>query len=246
MDIQITPVKSEGVERHLQVAVPAATVHDAEEKAARRYASQVRLPGFRPGKAPAAMVRKRFADAIRQEALEKLVQDAYKEVLEREKLDLASQPHIHDLKFVDGEPLTFVLHVEVRPQLELERVNGFQVARPSGEVTDEMVEEQLDALRDQKAQWSPTDDRPISGDMVTVVLATTDEGGEFPEGQEYRIVLGAGQAIEGVEEAIMETAPGTTNERPVKWPEDFPDESQRGKTKRVRVELKDVKRKALP
>ena len=246
MDIQITPVKSEGVERHLQVAVPAATVHDAEEKAARRYASQVRLPGFRPGKAPAAMVRKRFADAIRQEALEKLVQDAYKEVLEREKLDLASQPHIHDLKFVDGEPLTFTLHVEVRPQLELARVNGFQVARPSGEVTDDMVEEQVDQLRDQKAQWSPTDDRPMSGDMVTVVLATAEEGAEFPEGQEYRIVLGAGQAIEGVEEAIMETAPGTTNERPVKWPEDFPDESQRGKTKRVRVELKDVKRKALP
>ena len=167
-------------------------------------------------------------------------------VAQAEKVDPITQPHIHDLKFVDGEPLTFTLHVEVRPQLELGRVNGFEVARPSGEVTDEMVEEQLDQLREQKAQWSPTDDRPMSGDMVTVVLATAEEGADFPEGQEYRIVLGAGQAIEGVEEAIMETAPGTTNERAVKWPEDFPDESQRGKTKRVRVELKDVKRKALP
>ena len=247
MDIQITPMKSEGVERHLQVSVPAATVQAAEERAARRYASQVRLPGFRPGKAPATMVRKRFGSAIRQEALETLVQDAYKEVLEREKLELAGQPHIHDLKFDEGEPLTFTLHVEVRPKLELERVGGFQLTRPSQEVNDELVDEQLEQLREQRAQWAPTDDRPMPGDTVTVMLSTGDEGSdELSEGQEYRLVLGSGQAIAGVEELIMETAPGATTERPVRWPDDFPDEAQRGTTKRVRVELKDVKRKTLP
>ena len=247
MDIQITPMKSEGVERHLQVSVPAATVQAAEERAARRYASQVRLPGFRPGKAPATMVRKRFGGAIRQEALETLVQDAYKEVLEREKLELAGQPHIHDLKFDEGEPLTFTLHVEVRPKLELERVGGFQLTRPSQEVNDELVDEQLEQLREQRAQWAPTDDRPMPGDTVTVMLSTGDEGSdELSEGQEYRLVLGSGQAIAGVEELIMETAPGATTERPVRWPDDFPDEAQRGTTKRVRVELKDVKRKTLP
>jgi len=247
MDIQITPMKSEGVERHLQVSVPAATVQAAEERAARRYASQVRLPGFRPGKAPATMVRKRFAGAIRQEALETLVQDAYKEVLEREKLELAGQPHIHDLKFDEGEPLTFTLHVEVRPKLELERVGGFQLTRPSQEVNDELVDEQLEQLREQRAQWAPTDDRPMPGDTVTVMLSTGEEGSEeLSEGQEYRLVLGSGQAIAGVEELIMETAPGSATERPVRWPDDFPDEAQRGATKRVRVELKDVKRKTLP
>ncbi|HEY0972042.1 MAG TPA: trigger factor [Gemmatimonadales bacterium] len=246
MDIQITPMKSEGVERHLQVSVPVEAVKAAEERATRRYASQARLPGFRPGKAPAAMVRKRFADAIRQEALEKLVQDAYQEVLEREKLDLAAQPHIHDLKFDEGEPLTFTLHVEVRPKLELERVSGFQVARPSETVTDEMVDEQLDALREQRAAWAPTEDRPMAGDQVTVVLATADEGSELPEGKEYRLLLGQGQAIEGIEEVIMEAQPGEVLERTVRWPEDFPDEAQRGRAKHVRVELKDVKRKALP
>ena len=247
MDIQITPMKSEGVERHLQVSVPAATVQAAEERAARRYASQVRLPGFRPGKAPATMVRKRFGSAIRQEALETLVQDAYKEVLEREKLELAGQPHIHDLQFDEGQPLTFTLHVEVRPKLELERVGGFQLTRPAQEVNDELVDEQLEQLREQRAQWAPTDDRPMPGDTVTVMLSTGDEGSdELSEGQEYRLVLGSGQAIAGVEELIMETAPGATTERPVRWPDDFPDEAQRGTTKRVRVELKDVKRKTLP
>ena len=246
MDIQITPMKSEGVERHLQIAVPVDAVREAEDRAARRYATQVRLPGFRPGKAPAAMVRKRFGDAIRQAALETLVQDAYQAVLDQEKFDLAGQPHIHDLKFEDGEPLTFTLHVEVRPTVELERVNGFTVTRPPTEVTDDMVSEQLDAVREQRAAWTPTDDRPMSGDMVTVMLATAEADEEMPEGKEYRLVLGTGQAIEPVEEVIMETKPGEVGERPVKWPDDFPDEAQRGTTKRVRADVREVKRKELP
>src|SRR5689334_7956464 len=115
MNIEITPKKTDGVERLIQISVPVETVRDAEDKAARRYASQVRLPGFRPGKAPAAMVRKRYAQAIRQEAIESLVQAAFKEVVEREKLQLATQPHVHDVQFDEGKPLTFELHVEVRP-----------------------------------------------------------------------------------------------------------------------------------
>jgi trigger factor len=82
--------------------------------------------------------------------------------------------------------------------------------------------------------------------MVRVTLNTADESGEFPEPREYPLVLGSGQAIPGVEELIMEIKPGETAERPVRWPDDFPDESQRGKTKMVRINLLDVKRKTLP
>ena len=246
MNIQITPKKSEGAERLLEVSVPAETVRDAEERAARRYASQARLPGFRPGKAPAAMVRKKFAEAIRQEALEGLVQDAYKEVLEREKLEPITQPHIHDLKFAADGPLTFELHLEVRPEITLARTNGFRVERATVELTDDMVGEQLDALRDQRATWSPTDDHPMPGDQVTVELATADDAGAMAEPKEYRLELGKEQAIPGVEELIMEAAPGATVEREVRWPDDFPDEAQRGKSKLTRVTVKDVKRKAAP
>jgi trigger factor len=246
MNIEITPKKSDGVERLLQISVPVETVRDAEDKAARRYASRVRLPGFRPGKAPPAMIKKKFADAIRQETLESLVQEAYKEVLEREKLKLASQPHVHDVKFGENEPLTFELHFEVRPEIELARTQGFRVQRTERHVTDEQVREQIDQVREQKATWAPVDDRPAPGDMVTVVLATADDSGTIPEGKQYPLVLGAGQAIPGIEELIMEARPGQTVERPVKWPEDFPDESQRSKTKTVRVTLQDVKRKTLP
>ena len=233
------------MDRHVQVSVPVETVRDAEDKAARRYASSVRLPGFRPGKAPANMVRKKFADAIRQEALEALVRDAYKEVVEKQDLKVASQPHVHDLKFEEGKPLTFEIHFEVRPTLELARTSGFRVTRRKAVVNDETVRDQIESIRDQRAAWAPVEGKPMPGDMVNVEISTGDEaaGGEA---RSYPLVLGAGQAIPGIEELIMEAAPGETVERPVKWPDDFPDESERGQTKTVKVKLQDVKRKSVP
>jgi trigger factor len=246
MDIQITTKKSEGTERLLEVQVPVEAVREAEEKTARRYASTVRLPGFRPGKAPPQLIKKRFKDAIRQQVIESLVQEAFQEVIDREKLKVASQPHVHDLKFNEGEPLTFELHVEVRPNIELARTQGFRISRPATQVTDEQVQEQVEQLREQRAMWHPVDGKPAPGDRVTVVLATEDESGQIGEGKEYPLVLGEGQAIPGIEELIMESTPGETVERAVRWPDDFPDESQRGKSKNVRVTLHDVKRKELP
>jgi len=244
--MEFTAKESTGVDRRIQVSVPAETVKQAEEKAARRYATKVRMPGFRQGKAPPAMIQKKFGKEIRQEALEALVRDAYEEVITKQDLKIASQPHIHDVKFEEGKPLTFELHVEVRPTLELARTSGFKVTRPKAAVTDEQVAEQLEQIRDEKATWTPVEERPAAGDRVRVTLATGEESGEFTEPREYPVELGSGQAIAGIEDLIMQLAPGETVERPVQWPDDFPDETQRGKTKTVRVTLHDVKRKSAP
>jgi trigger factor len=246
MNIEITTKKSDGVARHLEVKVPVETVADAEDKAARRYASKLRLPGFRPGKAPAAIIRKRFGPAIREEALNSLLNEAYKEVLEREKIQPAGQPRVEHVHFDEGQPLTFELHVEVRPEIVLARTTGFRVQRNRRGVSDDQVRDQIEHLRDQRATWTPVEEKPLPGDLVSVELATADETGAIPDAKQYQIVLGAGQAIAGVEEVIMEIPPGQTVERPVKWPDDFPDETERGKTKAVRVKLVDVKRKQLP
>ena len=246
MDIQVLSTKSEGVERRLQISVSAAKVADAKERAARRVAQQVRLPGFRPGKAPAAVVRKKFATEIEQEAIEQLMREAYASVIESEKLEPVTQPHAHDVNFAADGPLTFELHCEVKPTIDLARLEGFKVKRPAAGVTEEMVTEQVDQLRDQRATWTPVDEKPREGDMVSVMLAVAGEDGVIPEGKEYRIVLGAGQAIAAIEELAMELTPGGSVERAVKWPDDFPDEAQRGKSKTVRVVLSDVKRKTLP
>ncbi len=246
MDIEVTSRKSEGVERRLGISIAASRVADAKERATRRVAGQVRLPGFRPGKAPANVVKKKFADEIQQEALESLMREAYQSVLESEKLEPVTQPHAHDVKYEDGQPLTFELHCEVKPVIELARLSGFKVKRNANTVTDQMVTDQISELRDQRATWTPVEEKPREADMVTVKLAVADETGVVPEGKEYRIVLGSGQAIAAIEEVIMELAPGATIERAVKWPDDFPDPEQAGKTKQVRVELSDVKRKSLP
>ncbi|MEO8910428.1 MAG: trigger factor [Gemmatimonadaceae bacterium] len=246
MKIEFTPRASEGVERHIQVSVPADVVKEAEDKAARRYASTVRLPGFRPGKAPATVVRKKFGEQIRQEALETLVREAYQEFVEKESIKVAAQPHVHDLKFEEGKPLTFELHLEVRPTVELARTNGFRIERQPAIVTDEQVKEQLEQIRDEKATWTPVTEKPMPGDMVNVQIATSASGENPGEAKSYPIVLGGGQAIPGIEELIMSAAPGETVERPVKWPEDFPDETQRGQTKTVRISLNEVKRKSAP
>jgi trigger factor len=190
-------------------------------------------------------VKKRFREAIRQQVVEQLVQEAFQEVVDREKLKVAAQPHIHHLKFEEGQPLSFELHIEVRPELKLDRTNGFRVTRPSSAVTDEQVQEQLDQLRDQRASWSPTEEKPREGDMVTVQLSSANEDGSFPEPREYRIVIGGGQAIPGVEEVILTLKAGESTEQSVRWPDDFPDENERGKTKMVRVKLDDVKRKSV-
>jgi len=246
MKIEFTPRETEGVERHVQVSVPAEAVKDAEDKAARRYASTVRLPGFRPGKAPATVVRKKFGDAIRQEALETLVREAYQEFIDKESIKVAAQPHVHDLKFEEGKPLTFELHLELRPTINLARTNGFRVERPAVNVTEEQLTQQLEQVRDEKATWTPVGEKPLPGDMVNVQIATSTSGSDGGDGKSYPIVLGSGQAIPGIEELIMSATPGETVERPVKWPEDFPDETQRGQTKTVRITLNEVKRKAAP
>src|SRR5690349_22873991 len=210
MKIEFTPRASEGVERHIQVSVPAEAVKDAEEKAARRYASTVRLPGFRPGKAPATVERRKFGEAIRQEALESLVRDAYQEFVEKESIKVASQPHVHDLTFEEGKPLTFELHLELRPTIELARTSGFRVTGRKPVVTDDQLAEQLEQIRDQRAQWTPVEDKPMPGDMVNVQLSTGESAETTGEEKSYPLVLGAGQAIPGIEELIMEAKPGET------------------------------------
>jgi trigger factor len=246
MNVSIESTKTEGVERRIRVSVPADEVSAATERAARRYATAARVPGFRKGKAPPAIVRKRFATEIQQDALDELLRQAYETVVDREQLKLVAQPHAHDVTFNEGQPLTFELHCEVRPEVTLDRVHGFSVIRPKVNITDEVVAEQIEQLRDSRATWAPVTEKAVEGDLVTAQLASAEADGSMGEAREYKIEIGKGQAIPGIEELIVSCAPGETIERSVRWPDDFPDPAQAGQTKLVRVTVSDVKRKTLP
>ncbi len=247
---QITVEKTaeDSASKSLRVTVPVDRVREAEAKALKYYVAKARLPGFRPGKAPEGVVRKRFGDAIRQSVLEEVLREGWETAKTTEALKPVTDPSIRNLKFEDGSPIEFDLLVEVRPELKLERTVGFRVERRVAAVTDNAVEEQLARVQEQKAAWIPVEGaKPAPGQMVRVEVAPLDESGASAgASQPYDLVLGQNQAIPDLEERIMTLLPGEQTDAEVKFPDDHPDESRRGEARRVRVTLHDVKRQELP
>src|SRR5437879_2567007 len=152
--IQIKKTHEEPGETSLAVTVPPESVREAEERATRAWQSRARLPGFRKGKAPTAVVRKRFADDIRQQVLQELLQESWKAALAQEQLKPIADPHIHNLKWEDGAPVTFEFHVEVKPDLKLQRLGGFRLTRKVAAITAAQVEQQLNTMPEQRAPWT--------------------------------------------------------------------------------------------
>src|SRR5256885_9681504 len=149
------------------VAGAADSVREAEERATKSMQARVGLPGFRKGKAPVAVVKKRFAEDIRQSAFEELVRESWRTALAQEQIKPIADPHIHNLKWTDGAPVTFEFHVEVRPEITLQRLGGFTLPRTVTPVTPEQVEPQLAELRAQRAPWVPAEgERPQLKDLV--------------------------------------------------------------------------------
>jgi len=245
---QITVEKTGGdsASKSLRVTVPVDRVREAEARALKYYSQRARLPGFRPGKAPDTVVRKRFGDAIRQTVLEEVIRESWETAKTNESLKPITDPSIRNLKFEDGSPIEFELHVEVRPELTLGRVGGFKVERREAVVPESAVDEQLARLQEQKATWIPVEgEKPSPGQMVRVEVAPI-ENGVAGAAQPHDLVLGDNQTIPELEERIMSLLPGESTESEVKFPDDHPDESRRGKTRQVRIALHEVKRQDLP
>ncbi len=245
---QITVEKTaeDSASKSLRVTVPVDRVREAEAKAVKYYAQRARLPGFRPGKAPEAVVRKRFNDAIRQTVLEDVLRESWETAKSSESLKPIADPSVRNLKFEEGGPIEFDLLVEVRPEIKLDRIGGFKVERTVPAVSDVAVDARLASLQEAKAAWIPvTGEKPAPGHMVRVEVAPIEEG-TAGNAQPYDLVLGQNQAIPELEERIMQLLPGEVTETDVKFPEDHPDENRRGKSRRVRIALHEVKRQELP
>jgi trigger factor len=243
--IEITPASHDAARRTYAVSVSVARVAAAEAATTARYAKRLKVPGFRKGKVPPAVVRRRFGDAIRQSVIEELLRESWAATQEQEALKPVADPQVRNVKFEDGSPLTFELLVDVKPEIALERLGGFRLTRRVAPVTDEMVEAQITSLREQRAPWAPAPDRAKPGDLVEATITNLDDpaGGEA---EPVRFVLGQGRALAELESHLMELDPGQNWEGAVRFPDDHPDESKRGQSRRVRVALGEVKRQALP
>lgn len=244
-DIEIKKTAEEPGAASLAVTVPEDSVRAAEERATRTYQTTARLPGFRKGKVPAPVIRKHFAADIRQAALEDVVRESWRKAVAQEALKPIAEPHVHNLKWEPGAPVTFEFHVEVRPDIALARTSGFQLKRAIPRVTADQVETQLQQIREQRAAWVPVGgEKPGHKDLVNVTIATRKDG-EATDPQRYDLVLGEGRAIPDVEERIMSLLPGQTADATVRFPDDFPEEAKRGQTRDIRLTLHEVKRQEL-
>ncbi|PYO74584.1 MAG: trigger factor [Gemmatimonadetes bacterium] len=247
-DILVKKTRAEPGEASLEVTIPPDNVKAAEERATKVYQQRARLPGFRQGKVPAAVVRKKFADDIRQETLRELVQESWRVAQKQEELKPIADPHIHNLKWEEGAPVTFEFHVELKPELKLQRLGGFRLTRKVAAITAAQVDAQLNAMREQRAPWTPVaGEKPKPKDLVDVTIATREAGtDEVKDPEPYQFVLGEGRAIPDVEERIMSLTPGESVDATVRFPDDFADEAKRGQTRDIRLTLREVKRQQLP
>ncbi len=255
-ELKIAVEQGSSWSRRLSITVPADRVRRTRGKVAEQIAQGVRLPGFRKGKLPQRVIEQRFGPSIDQETIDRLVQEAYREALESEGIIPIDRGRIDDVKYDPAAEMTFEVEVEVRPEIELARLDGFTASRPPAQVTDADVDAVIERLRDERATWVPIEagSRPAYGDQVLIDITSLDgdeadgeeAGSEDEEPNSYRIRLGEGQAIGGVEDAVLTLAPGETGEFSVAFPDDFPDESRRGQEQRLRITLQEAERKELP
>src|SRR5580693_2790672 len=161
----------EGCKHSLEISVPVVEVEKETERAVAEIQKKVKLPGFRPGKAPMGLVKQRFAGDIRQDVLEKLVPRFFRAAADQDHLEVVGQPNVTDVHFHAGEPLTFKAAFEVAPTFELGEYRGITVTYSEPEVTDADVAERLEQVRDQKAEYVNEDPRPLAeGDYAVVSL----------------------------------------------------------------------------
>lgn len=247
--IEITRTDAEPGAALFAVTVPSQHVALVERRATEAIARRAKLPGFRPGRIPLGVVRRQYRAAIRDSVVRDVLRESWETALEREEMKPIGEPHVRNLKFETGSPMTFEIHVEVKPELTLGRVGGFKLSRKVEPVTDETVAAQFEQLRRQRAPWMPLSDdppeRPQAGDLVNVSLVALEEGDDG-EARPYQLVLGEGRALPAVEEQILALTPGQSVEANIPYPDDHVDEGKRGTSRRVRITLHEAKRQQLP
>ena len=229
------------------VTVPASIVREEEARAADKLAARARLKGFRKGRVPRKVIESRFGGSLRKEALDSLVNEAYKKALDLKQLRPISEGEIQDIKYAAEEDLVFSITFDIHPEIEITRLGGFTVERPLAEVTDDHVGKVLQRIREQNGAWRPLEEgAPVDGNLVSVKIRRL-EGNELDDqGREYEFILGRGDALPDIEEAIKSLKLGGDGEFEISFPNDFPDEDRRGDKERIELTFLGLKELELP
>lgn len=237
----------EGCKHSLEITVPAAEVEKETERAAAVIQAKVKIPGFRPGKAPLAMVKARYAHDVRQDVLEKLVPRFLNAEVEKEHLQVVSQPSISDVHLHAGEPLTFKAEFEVAPVFELGDYQDLTVTYAEPVVTDADVQARLEEIRERKSEFVNEEPRALAdGDYALVSLESLSGVEEKIQQDELTLKLGDEATMPAFTENLRGASPEESREFEVTYPADYDRETLAGRTVRFKATVKAVRRKELP
>jgi trigger factor len=234
--------------REIELEIPAENVTKATEKVARDLARVARIPGFRPGKAPVTLIRRRFAGDIQGEVLQSLVPEYLEKALDEKKLVPVTRPEVDKVEFKEGEPLKFRAIFEVLPEFELGEYKGLEIQVDAVKAGEAQVDTVLEEMRERAATFVPVEGRAATdGDFALIKLSGMPEGGGDPvEADNIMCHIGAEETLESFTENLRGGKPGETKKFQSKYPDDYPDQKLAGKTYDYSVEVLAIKEKKLP
>jgi trigger factor len=234
----------------LEIEVPPDRLDRAVGEAVRRLSRQTRVPGFRPGKAPRPVLERTLGPGVvLDEAVEHLVQDAYREALLSEDILPLTNADVEVVQAEEGKPLVFKAVVPVRPEVELGDVKHFNFKPEIDVIDDARVDQVVEELRDQNATLAAVEDRGAKeGDYAVISFVGSRDGEPIDGGSSDRmpIILGQERLIPGFEANLVGLEVGGTTEFDITFPEDYGEESLAGGDAHFRVELKELREKILP
>ena len=234
--------------RELDLEIPAEEVSKATERVAKELARVARVPGFRPGKAPISLIKRRFADDIKGEVLQSLVPERVEKAVVEQKLSPVSQPQVDKLDFNEGQPLKFRAVFEVLPEFGLGTYKGLEIEMPPMEVTDEDVMKALEETQERAAAFAPVEGRAVeNGDFAQLKLVGTPaDGGEPINADSVLCHVGAEETMEPFNTSLRGANIGDHKEFDVEYPADYPDEKLAGKKFHYAADVTGIKTKKLP
>jgi trigger factor len=234
--------------RELELEIPAENVTKATEKVARDLARVARVPGFRPGKAPVTLIRRRFAEDIQGEVVQSLVPEYLEKALGEKNLTPVTRPEVDKVDFKEGEPLRFRAVFEVLPEFELGDYKNLTVHIDAIEAGDAQVNKTIEEMRERAATFVPVEGRSAKdGDYVLIKLSGMPVGeGEPVQADNILCHLGAEETLESFTENLRGANPGETKKFRSQYPDDYPDQKLAGKAYDYTVEVQGLKEKKLP
>jgi trigger factor len=247
--MQVTQINADGLKHEFKVVVPKGHLEEKVENRLAEVGRTVRIPGFRPGKVPMGLLRKKYGSSVLGEVMETAVNDGARQAIESNKLRPALQPKIEITSFQADGDLEFTVAVEVLPEVKVMELGGLALERPISEVTDEQVEQALKSIatRHDKTEPAADDHKAQTGDVAIIDFVGKLNGEPFDggNGEGYPLKLGSASFIPGFEDQLIGVGKGDERVVRVAFPADYGNSELAGKDVEFDVKVQDV-REVIP